>query len=35
LTIEINSESAGFDDRTQRVVKENGAQLGAKSQEFE
>lgn len=35
LTIEINSESAGFDDRTQRVVKENAAQLGVKSQEFE
>ena len=35
LTIEINSEAAGFDDRTQRVVKENAAQLGAKSQEFE
>ena len=35
LTIEINSESADFDDRTQRVVKENAAQLGAKSQEFE
>jgi hypothetical protein len=35
LTIEINSEAAGFDDRTQRVVKENAAQLGVKSQEFE
>ena len=35
LTIEINSDSAGFDDRTQRVVKENAAQLGVKSQEFE
>jgi hypothetical protein len=35
LTIEINSESGGFDDRIQRVVKENAAQLGAKSQEFE
>ena len=35
LTIEINSESVGFDDRTQRVVKENATQLGAKAQEFE
>ena len=35
LTIEINSTSVGFDDRTQRVVKENAAQLGVKSQEFE
>ena len=35
LTIEINSDSAGFDDRTQRVVKENAVQLGVKSQEFE
>jgi hypothetical protein len=35
LTLELNSSSAGFDDRTQRVVKENAAQLGAKSQEFE
>jgi hypothetical protein len=35
LTIEINSTSVGFDDRTQRVVKENATQLGVKSQEFE
>lgn len=35
LTIEINSTSVGFDDRAQRVVKENAAQLGVKSQEFE
>jgi hypothetical protein len=35
LTIELNSKSVGFDDRTQRVVKENAAQLGVKAQEFE
>jgi hypothetical protein len=35
LILEINSTSAGFDDRTQRVVKENAAQLGVESQEFE
>ena len=35
LSIEINSEAADFDDRIQRVVKENAVQLGVKSQEFE
>jgi hypothetical protein len=35
LSLEINSSSSSFDDRTQRVVKENAAQLGVKSQEFE
>jgi hypothetical protein len=34
-TLEINPISGSFDDHTQRVVKENAAQLGAKSQEFE
>jgi hypothetical protein len=33
--LEINSSSVSFDDRTQRVVKENAAQLGVKSQEFD
>ena len=35
LVLEINSTSNNFDDRVQRVVKENAAQLGVKSQEFE
>ena len=35
LSLEINSSLGDFDDRTQRVVKENASQLGAKSQEFE
>jgi hypothetical protein len=35
LTLEINAKSAGFDDRTRRVVSENANQLGAKGQEFE
>jgi hypothetical protein len=35
ITLEINSSSVSFDDRTQRVVKENAAQLGVKSQEFD
>ncbi len=35
ITLEINSSSVSFDDRTQRVVKENATQLGVKSQEFD
>jgi len=35
LSLEINSSLGDFDDRTQRVVKENASQLGAISQEFE
>jgi predicted AAA+ superfamily ATPase len=35
LTLEVNARSAGFDDRTRRVVGENSTQLGAKGQEFE
>ena len=35
LTLEINAESKGFDDRTRRVVKENAAQLGFYPHEFE
>ena len=35
ITLEINSSSISFDDRTQRVVKENATQLGVKSQEFD
>lgn len=35
LTLEVNSASPSFDDRTQRIVRENAAQLGVKSQEFE
>lgn len=35
MTLEISARSAGFDDRTQRVVKENATQLGAETQEFE
>ena len=35
MTLEINADSAGFDDRTQRVVKENATQLGVETQEFE
>lgn len=35
LTLEINARSNGFDDRTQRVVKENSDQLGATGHEFE
>jgi predicted chitinase len=35
ITVEINATSKGFDDRTQRAVKENSAQLGSKGHEFE
>ena len=35
LTLEINAASLGFDDRIQRVVRENAAQLNASAQEFE
>ena len=36
LTLEVEAEAAdGFDDRTRRTVKENAAQLGAASAEFE
>jgi hypothetical protein len=35
LTLEVNATSVGFDDRSQRVVKENATQLGAISTEFE
>ncbi|MGK2886688.1 MAG: DUF499 domain-containing protein [Rhodococcus sp. (in: high G+C Gram-positive bacteria)] len=35
LTLEINANAQGFDDRVRRVVSENASQLGAKSQEFE
>jgi predicted AAA+ superfamily ATPase len=35
LTLEINASSDGYDDRVERVVKENADQLGAKSREFE
>jgi hypothetical protein len=35
LTLEINAEAEGFDDRVRRVVNENAGQLGAKSKEFE
>jgi hypothetical protein len=35
ITLEVNASADGFDERTQRVVKENSGQLGAKSSEFE
>ena len=35
MTLEVNADSTGFDDRTQRVVKENATQLGVETQEFE
>jgi predicted AAA+ superfamily ATPase len=35
LTLEINANSVGYDDRTQRVVKENASQLNARGSEFE
>lgn len=35
LTLEINATSDGYDDRIQRVVKENAAQLGLEATEFE
>ena len=35
LTLEINAESEGYDDRTRRTVKENAAQLGFDLHEFE
>ena len=35
LTFEINASSPGFDDRVQRVVRENANQLKATAQEFE
>jgi hypothetical protein len=35
MTLEINADSAGFDDQTQRTVKENATQFGVETQEFE
>jgi len=35
ITVEINAESDGFDDRTRRTVSENATQLGFDSHEFE
>ena len=35
LTLEINAESKGFDDRTRRIVGENAAQLGFDDHAFE
>jgi hypothetical protein len=35
ITLEVNASAEAFDERTQRVVKENSGQLGAKSSEFE
>lgn len=35
ITVEINAESGGFDDRTRRTVSENAAQLGFDTHEFE
>lgn len=35
ITVEINAESEGFDDRTRRTVSENATQLGFDSHEFE
>ena len=35
ITVEINAESDGFDDRTRRTVSENATQLGFESHEFE
>lgn len=35
LNLEVNSSGPGFDDRVQRVVRENSQQLGVESQEFE
>ena len=35
ITLEIDATSVGFDDRTQRLVKENVAQLRFNSQEFD
>ena len=35
ITVEINAESAGFDDRTRRTVSENATQLGFDAHEFE
>jgi predicted AAA+ superfamily ATPase len=35
LTLEINANSSGYNERDQRVVSENARQLSAKAQEFE
>ncbi len=35
LTLEVNAQSDGFNDRIRRVVDENATQLGAQSHEFE
>ncbi|MEX1093411.1 MAG: DUF499 domain-containing protein [Acidimicrobiia bacterium] len=35
ITVEVNAESDGFDDRTRRTVSENATQLGFDSHEFE
>ena len=35
LTLEVNGNSSGFDERVRRVVIENAKQLGSRSQEFE
>ena len=35
ITVEVNAESDGFDDRTRRTVSENAAQLGFDAHEFE
>jgi hypothetical protein len=35
LTLEINAASLGYDDRVQRVVRENASQLKVTAQEFE
>lgn len=35
ITVEVNAESEGFDDRTRRTVSENATQLGFDAHEFE
>lgn len=35
ITVEINAESDGYDDRIRRVVRENASQLGFETHEFE
>jgi hypothetical protein len=35
ITVEINAESSGFDDRIRRTVSENATQLGFDAHEFE
>jgi hypothetical protein len=35
ISLEVNANSVGFDDRTRRVVSENARQLGARGQEFD